>query len=148
MFPMKSRREDGLTVIELVTTLTLIGIALGLSTMGIRNVLAREEANDWARTVVHELTAAQQAAVTRRVIDPGVTVSFQNRIYTVVIPGGGVLRQETLPAHLTFGSTLQTVTFDRRGTPGGVSSIVLSSTTGGRTYTISIEPGTGRASLQ
>jgi hypothetical protein len=116
-----------------------------MSVMAIRGALAWEELNSWARTVVHELTAAQQAAITRRT---DVTVSFQHQSLTVTLAGGGVLRHQTLPAHLTFGATLQVVSFDRRGTPGGVSAVRLISTAGGPVYTISIEPRTGRASLQ
>jgi hypothetical protein len=139
------RDSHGLTTLELVIVSSLAAVLLGLSVMTIGHALAREELNGWARTLVHEIGAAQQAAVTRR---STVTASFQNQVFTVVLAGGATLRQETLPSHLTFGATLRSITFDRRGTPGGSSSITLNSTTGGRIYTILIEPGTGRVSLQ
>lgn len=143
---MSNYWQRGLTAIELVIVLTLSGVLLGLSAVSIRGAVAREELNGWSRTIVHELTAAHQAAVTRRA---SVTVSFQDQTFTVALTGGGgTLRRQTLPAHVTFGSPLQSVTFDRRGTPSGVSSITLSSTLGGPVHTIVIEPGTGRASRQ
>lgn len=135
----------GFTTLELVMVVSLAAVFLSLSAFTIRGAVAREELNGWARTVVHELGAAQQAALTRRVT---VTAAFQNQTFTVTLPGGAVLLQETLPIHLTFGAVLRTVTFDRRGTPGGSSSFTLSSTLGGPVYTVVIEPTTGRASLQ
>lgn len=139
------RDSRGLTNLELAVVSSLLAILLSLSAISIRGALAREELGGWARTLVHEVGAAQQAALTRRAT---VTASFQDQTFAVTLPGGVVLRQETLPGHLTFGATLRTITFDRRGSPGGASSVTLSSSMGGPTYVIVIEPLTGRASLQ
>jgi hypothetical protein len=57
-----------------------------------------------------------------------------------------VLRSDTLPGHLSFGSTLQTLTFDRRGTPAGTLVITMISSTSGAACVISVNTGTGRAS--
>ncbi|MDQ7858238.1 MAG: hypothetical protein QN174_09095 [Armatimonadota bacterium] len=137
---MRTLGQYGYTLLEAVVVGALAAVLLAVGASNFRTALAREEADGWARTLVHELTAAQQAAVTRRTT---VNATFQDRTFTVSVAGGTTLRREVLPSHITFGSTLQTVTFDRRGVPSGVGTLTLSSTTG-RSYTITIEPGTGR----
>ncbi|MDR7421109.1 MAG: hypothetical protein QN159_01375 [Armatimonadota bacterium] len=137
---MRTLGQHGYTLLEAVVVGALAAVLLAVGASNFRTALAREEADGWARTLVHELTAAQQAAVTRRTT---VNATFQDRTFTVSVAGGTTLRREVLPSHITFGSTLQTVTFDRRGVPSGVGTLTLSSTTG-RSYTITIEPGTGR----
>jgi type II secretory pathway pseudopilin PulG len=134
--------QRGYTMLETVVVGAVAALLLAAGVSNFRTALAREEADGWARALVGELTAAQQAAVTRRAT---VSATFQDRTFTVSVAGGATLRREVLPAHITFGSTLQTVTFDRRGVPSGAGTLTLSSTTG-RSYTITIEPGTGRAS--
>jgi spore coat protein U-like protein len=132
--------QRGYTLLEAVIVGAVAALLLAAGASSVRTALAREEADGWARTLVHELTAAQQAAVTRRAT---VNATFQDRTFTVAVAGGATLRREVLPAHITFGGTLLTVTFDRRGVPSGAGTLTLSSTTG-RSYTITIEPGTGR----
>jgi prepilin-type N-terminal cleavage/methylation domain-containing protein len=134
--------ERGYTLLELVVVAALVAILLAIGASSVRNALAREEADGWARTLVHELTAAQQAAITRRT---SVAATFQDQTFSVAVVGGGTLRREVLPAHLRFGGALLTITFDRRGVPSGASSVTITSTTG-RSYTITVEPGTGRVS--
>jgi hypothetical protein len=73
-----------------------------------------------------------------------VTIGFQDHTFSVSA-AGDVIRVETLPSHITLGSTLQVVTFDRRGTPAAGLTLTVASTTAGRSYSIAIEPGTGRA---
>ncbi len=131
--------ERGYSLIELVVVASLLSVLLTTGAMNMRRALAREEADGWARALVTEIAAGQQAAMTRRT---SVTVDFDDRTFTVAALGSGVLRQDTLPQHMTFG-TPRTVTFDRRGVPSGDLTITVSSTSG-RSYTITIEPGTGR----
>ncbi len=104
--------------------------------------MAREEIDGWARSVAYEISAGQQMAITQRT---SVTASFQNKTF-MVIGGGSTVRRETLPAHITFGSTLQTVTFNRRGTPSAAFTVTVSSTSG-RSYLVTVAAGTGRVSI-
>jgi prepilin-type N-terminal cleavage/methylation domain-containing protein len=136
-----NNRERGFSLIEWIVVSVVIAVLLSAGFHGVRLALAREEAEGWARTVAYEIAAGQQAAVTRRA---SVIVEFQNQTFSVVMVGGGTLRRETLPAHLSFGGTQRSVTFDRRGVPSGDSSLSLTSTTTGTTYGFTIEPGTGR----
>ncbi|MDR7555691.1 MAG: GspH/FimT family protein [Armatimonadota bacterium] len=119
-------------------------LVLSLSVGGISRAMAREELDGWAKAVAAELTAAQQQAMTRRTT---VTVSFQNQTLTVVAVRAGTLRTQDLPAHISFGSTLQAVRFDRRGVPDGAATVTLTSARAGKTYTIRIQASTGRVTV-
>jgi len=123
--------------------LAIGAIVLSFGVASIGRALAQEELDGWVRAITFDLTAAQQAAMTRRA---SVTASFQNNRYTIVLNDGGTLSSHTLPSHISFGASLQTVTFDRRGVPSGAASITVKSTRSNRTYTITIEPNTGRVS--
>jgi type II secretory pathway pseudopilin PulG len=134
----------GYSVLELVFVGAIVGLVLSIGVGSISRAVAREELNDAVRALVHELTGAQQAALTRRV---DVTVSFQDNVYTVVADPLGApqtLRVQTLPAHVSFGPALKVVTFDRRGIPQGTLAIPLTSARAGQTYTVTIEAGTGQ----
>jgi Tfp pilus assembly protein FimT len=149
-----TRASAGYTALEIVIVLSLVGLLLGMAVHGVRDALAREEIDGQVRAIVHELTAAQQTALTRR---HRVLASFQGQTYTIVDQdGGGVVRSETVPDHITFGDTLRAVQFDRRGVPGDAGGsalseafvLVVSSTASGRTYTVHVEPVTGRVSYR
>ncbi|MGQ0572370.1 MAG: prepilin-type N-terminal cleavage/methylation domain-containing protein [Armatimonadota bacterium] len=133
--------SSGFTLVETSIVLTLIAILLTIGVSGIRMALAREEIDGWVRSVAYDLAAGKQAAITRRA---SVTATLQNQTFTIAVSGGGNLRQDTVPSHITFGSTLRSLTFDRRGVPSGDLSLTVTSTTSGRSYTITIEAGTGR----
>jgi Tfp pilus assembly protein FimT len=136
------RAERGHSFIEITMVSALVGILMTMGALNVRQALAREETDGWVRTIASELTAGQHAALNRRAL---VTATFQNRVFAIAVAGGGVLRQETLPAHMTFGATQQSVTFDRRGTPSGDLAITVSSTSG-RSYQITIAAATGQVS--
>ncbi|MCL6554072.1 MAG: hypothetical protein K6W08_13260 [Firmicutes bacterium] len=119
-------------------------LVLSFSVGGISRAMAREELGGWARAVAAELTAAQQAAMTRRT---DVTASFQHQRFTVVAAGGGTLRTQDLPVHISFGAALQAVTFDRRGVPRGDLEVTLTSARAGKTYVIRIQTNTGRVTV-
>jgi hypothetical protein len=142
-FPGRSG-APGYTVLELVVVSAIGLLVLSFSVGGISRALAREELDGWARAVAAELTAAQQAAMTRRT---SVTASFQHQVFTVVAADGGTLRSQDLPAHISFGAALQAVTFDRRGVPSGASTVTLTSTRADKTYTIRIQANTGRVTV-
>lgn len=132
--------ELGFSVMELAVVVALLGVLLSAGALNLRGALAREEADGWVRALATEIAAGQQAAMTRRTT---VSVEFEGSTFSIVAVGGGVLRQDTLPAHMTFGATRRTLTFDRRGVPSGDLALTVSSAAG-RTYSITIEPGTGR----
>lgn len=134
----------GFTTIELVVVAVLAAMILAVGVGNMRGALAREEIDGWVRAIVHDVTAGQQAAVARRM---PVTAVFQNQTYTIAVSGGGTLRNDTLPSHITFGPALQSVTFDRRGTPSTVFNLTVSSATAGRSYTIQVAAGTGRVTF-
>ncbi len=134
----------GFTTIELVVVAVLVAMILAIGVGNMRGALAREEIDGWVRAIAHDVTAGQQAAMARRM---PVTAAFQNQTYTIAVSGGGTLRNDTLPAHITFGPTFQSVTFDRRGTPSTVFNLTVTSTTAGRSYTIQVAAGTGRVTF-
>lgn len=132
--------ERGFSLIELVMVVALLGVLLSVGAFNLRGALAREEADGWIRGLATEIAAGQQAAMTRRT---AVSVEFEGNTFSIAASGGGVQRQDTLPNHMTFGETRRTLIFDRRGTPSGDLTLTVSSTSG-RAYSITIEPGTGR----
>ena len=136
------RTQRGFSLLELLTVGAMISLLLVAGVSNLRQAMAREEVDGWARSVANELAAAQQAAITRRTT---VIATFQNQTF-VVAAGGTVLRQETLPSHITFGSTLLAVQFDRRGVPSSGLTLTVSSTSG-RSYVITVQTGTGRVIL-
>ena len=136
------RTQRGFSLVEVLTVGAMISLLLVAGVSNLRQAMAREEVDGWARAVANEISAAQQAAITRRTT---VIATFQDQTF-VIAAGGTVLRQETLPSHITFGSTLLAVQFDRRGVPS--SSLTLSvSSTSGRSYVITVQTSTGRVTL-
>ncbi|MDR7523273.1 MAG: hypothetical protein QN168_12515 [Armatimonadota bacterium] len=141
----KTANETGRSVIELVMVAGLLGILVTGGLYSVRRAAAREEADGWVRAIVYDIAAGQQAAITRRTT---VAAVFQDRTYVIAAIGGGIIRQDTLPAHMTFGPLPRTLTFDRRGIPAGDLTVNLASPATGRSYTITVEPETGRVSYR
>jgi len=134
-------RQRGFTLIELVMVLSLVSVLLVSGFYSLRTAMAQEEVDGWARSIAYDLQSAQQGAITRRTT---VTASFQNQTFTIVA-GSTTLRQQALPSHISLGS-LQTVSFDRRGTPSTALTLTITSTSG-RTYVVTVESGTGRVTF-
>lgn len=147
----------GFTTLEIVLTLPIIGILAFVGLTSMRQALAREEIDGWARSMTYDISAGRQAAITRRTT---VTVSMSDgvgapatpehpgTIYTIGASGVGTLRQGTLPSDVTMTTTCaaSACSFDRRGVPIGPGTITITSASTGRTFTITIEGGTGRVS--
>ncbi len=134
----------GFTAIEMVMVMSMVGILVTAGAHNVRLALDREQVDGWARSIVYDIAAGQQAAITRRTT---VTAAFQKHAYSVAVVGGGVLRSDSLPSQITFGNELQTFSYDRRGTPSNAFSLTVQSTTTGRTYTITVAAGTGRVTF-
>ncbi|MGH2374520.1 MAG: GspH/FimT family pseudopilin [bacterium] len=154
----------GFSLLEVALVLPLIGIliAAGLTTM--RLAIAREEVDGWARSFAYDIAAGRQAAITRRATvtvglatenaggsptpEPPPGTNHPYKIYTIGISGGGTLRQATLPSDISMTTTCPAggCSFDRRGVPIATGSITFTSASTGRSFTITIEPGTGRVS--
>lgn len=138
-----TRRSRGYTLLELAMVLALVSILLGAGATRIARALAREELEGWVRAMAYDVGAGQQAAITRRTT---VTVGFQDQTFSVSAPDV-TLRQETLPAHISLGPSLQVVMFDRRGRPSSGLTVTVTSARAGRSYAIVVEPGTGRVTV-
>lgn len=128
--------------------LVLVAILLAVGASSMRQAMAREETEGWARSIAYDIAAGRQAALTRR---ETVAVTTTTTTYTIAANGAGTLRQATLPA----GTTMTSVSFgfNRRGVPlDGTTEIttpidiIVTNSTAGRSYRVRIEVGTGRVS--
>lgn len=147
----------GFTTLEVAMVLPLVGILAFVGLTNLRQALAREESDGWARSMTYDIAAGRQAAMTRRTT---VTVSMSDgqgnnasaehpgTVYTIGAGGVGTLRQGTLPSHMTMTTTCSAsaCSFDRRGVPITSGTITITSASTGRTFTITIDSSTGRVS--
>lgn len=143
----RSTRQRGFTLLEIVIVLSLVGVMLAMASAHVRGAILREEVDGWVRSIVYDIAAGQQAAMTQRT---SVTATFfPDRTYDIVSYNGTmrVLRRDRVPSHMSFGTENQTVTFDRRGVPSASLTLNVSSTSG-RSYRITVEAGTGRVSYR
>jgi prepilin-type N-terminal cleavage/methylation domain-containing protein len=131
----------GYTLLESMVVLGVLAVALGAGAHSARGAFLREQIDGHARAVLYELASAQQQAVARRAT---VTVTFQGSTYAVS-SGGTTLLSATVPSHISFGSDVTSVTFSRRGVPGGTLAVTMASGAAGRSYSITLDAGTGRA---
>ncbi|HET8678622.1 MAG TPA: GspH/FimT family pseudopilin [bacterium] len=153
----------GFSLLEVALVLPLIGVLTAAGAMSMRQALAREEIDGWVRSMTYDIAAGRQAAITRRATatvgmatanagggapepPPGAITSY--RIYTIGVSGGGTVRQATLPSDISMTTTCPagSCSFDRRGIPIAAGTITVTSASTGRSYTITIEAGTGRVS--
>ena len=138
--------ESGLSMLESMIVVILVGVLLGMSVSGMRGAVARERVDGWVRTMTYDIAAGRQAALTRRTT---VSVTIASQSYTIGAASGGTLRQGSLPADTTLTTTcpLGACSFDRRGVPLAAGTITVTNSATGRTYTVRIEAGTGRVSF-
>lgn len=151
----------GYSILEIALVLPIVGILLAIGGTNIRQALAREEIDGWVRSMTYDIAAGRQAAITRRTtatvglsssggptpaLAPGSIIHYA--VYTIGVTGGGTLRQATLPSDISMTTTCPagSCSFDRRGIPIASGTITVTSASTGRSYTITIEAGTGRVS--
>ncbi len=151
------RGERGYTLVEFVAALALVGILLTLAVFQVRQALAREQIDDWARSVAIDIEFGRQSAVTRRTT---VTITLTATGYTVATSGGLTLSREKLPSDISLsascgGTSCSSFSFDRRGLPITAQSpppppdtVTLTSASTGKTYVVTIQSLTGRVSYQ
>jgi len=84
------RTQRGFSLVEVLTVGAMISLLLVAGVSNLRQAMAREEVDGWARSVANELAAAQQAAITRRTT---VIATFQNQ--TFVVAAGGTIILES-----------------------------------------------------
>ena len=152
----------GFTAVEIALVLPIVGILIAVGASNMRQALAREEIDGIVRSMTYDIAAGRQAAITRRttvavtMTDSGgnghpanASPTLAGTIYTIGVSGGGTLRQQELPSHISMTTTCPAgaCSFDRRGVPITAGMITVTSSTTGRTYTITIEAGTGRVSF-
>jgi len=114
---------------------------------GIRASLALEALDGWTRSMMGDISAAQQSAVTLR---GTVSITVNSTSYTMAISGGNPYRNATLPADLSLSTTCSSnvCSFDRRGVPIAAGTITLTSALTNRSRVITINANTGSVSFQ
>ena len=151
----------GYSILEIALVIPVVGLLMAIGGNNLRQAAAREEIDGIVRSMTYDIAAGRQAALTRRTtVAVTMTGSLENgapahasptlagTIYTIGVSGGGTLRQQTLPSGVSMTTTCPagSCSFDRRGMPTSAGTITVTSSTTGRTYTITIESGTGRVS--
>lgn len=135
----------GFSTLEILLVMPVIVILATAGVVSMRQALAREEVDGWARSMTYDISAGRQAAITRRTT---VTVTITGTTFTIGAAGVGTIRQATVPADISMTTTCPAgaCSFDRRGLPIASGTITVTSASTGRTFTITIESGTGRVS--
>jgi type II secretion system protein H len=157
--PERPRRDAGFTLLEVLTTLTVFGIAAAIALSGLRAWASALDEQGGAQAIVAELRRAQQESVTE---GRAVCVDFAVPAVTYTVyrgacddPGRVPLRGPASPPRGTrlaapaFAGTHGVgtgVTFLPRGTAWG-GSVRLTRTGAAKVYTITVEPLTGRVSV-
>lgn len=139
--------QGGYSATELAVALALAGIILAGSAFTIRLAMAHETIDGWARSMTYDIASGQQAAVTWRT---AVTVTLTSSSYLVSASGGPTVRFAQLPSDISLTTTCpsSTCSFDRRGVATASGTITLTSASTGRSYVVTILPGTGSVSYQ
>ncbi len=140
-------RELGYSVTEAAVALSLAGILVAAGVSGFRLANAREQIDGWARSMTFDVSTGRQTAVTQRT---PVTVALTDSSYLIAASGGTTLRSAALPPDISITTTCpsRVCAFDRQGLPTAAGTITLASASTGRSYVITIEPGTGSVSYQ
>lgn len=154
--PPRDRQDAGFTLIEMLTTLVVFGIAAAVAVTGLRAWASALDERGGAQAIVAELRRAQQEAVTE---GRAFCVDFDvpAGAYTVYRgacddPTRSPLRGPISPptgmrlVSPAFSGTGTGVTFLPRGTARG-GSVQLARAGATKVYTISVEPLTGRVSV-
>jgi len=119
------RRARGLTVIELMIGITLIGVVLAITIPGFRDILERRRLEGVANELSADLQYARSEAVSRRV-DVVLTTAADGASYTIT--GLPTAKTVTLPAGVTVTANVTRTYEPFRGTAGGDATIDIVST--------------------
>lgn len=135
-------RAGGYSLVELAVALAVVAVLLAAGMAGFWLAHAGEQADGWARSMTFDLSTGRQTGIAQRA---AVTVTLTESSYRIATSAGATLRGETLPADLSISTTCRssTCSFDRWGRPTTAGTITLTSASTGRSYVITIEPGTG-----
>jgi len=149
------KEEQGLTLIELICTITVLGMLLVVAVPSITDLIDKWVLESTAREIVEDIRWTQYLAITK-----GVTHNFDlnvaNRSYRV----RSALLQEPTIKSVKFKSTITNITstfrnhgsykrlsFATTGNPSQTGSIILTSKKG-REITITVAVGTGRVIIK
>lgn len=142
-----TRGERGYTFTEAVVVLSLLGILVAAGVSNYQLAKAAEQVDRWARSMTFDIATGRQTAVTLR---STVTVTLTTSSYLIATSTGTALQNASLPSDILITTTCPTnaCSFDRRGLPTAAGTITLTSAATGRSYLITIQPGTGSVSFQ
>lgn len=138
------RSEAGISMLETVIVLSIVGIVAAASVGRLRGAFAQQEIDGWVRAMAKEISGARQTALARR---QQVNVIVSSTSYTINTATGTLfISPAPTGTTLTTDCTSSTCSFNRRGVPTMASNgtITITNATAGRTYTVKIETGTGR----
>jgi len=139
--------ERGYSLAELGVAFSLVAILLAAGAASFRLANAGEQADGWARSMTFDVSTGRQAGIAQRT---AVTVTLTGSSYRIATSAGTTLLSATLPPDISISTTCPSsaCAFDRWGIPTTAGTISLTSASTGRSYVITIEPGTGSVSYR
>lgn len=146
---MKTVKQTGFTVIEIVVFILIVGIVGGVVGIQIGNYNANMALDRAARQVLSDVRYAQEMAMST---NRGVDFNLRTEGYTLTWDDGSALQStfgkgsvEVNLSDLNASISGSDISFDRQGLPGGNVTLTVSNSAGSRTITVN--GNTGYSSL-
>lgn len=154
-FDMPTTSRRAFTLLEIVLVLAIMGVIAGIATPRYAAAVSRFQVNTAVRRLVRDLTTARERARSRGA-SQSVTFTIASDTYRIAGLQGldGSANYVVNVAGQPYNASLvsanfsgaASVVFDGYGVPNSGGTVVLDS--GGYVRTVTVDPQTGRASLQ
>ena len=136
---MRTKRESGLTMFELLIVVVIIGIVITIAIPSYRMYMVKSRLNGAARMVMSDLMAARMKAIK---VNRDVRVDFSTSgggQYTFDV-GQAEAVTKNVQSHysgVTMQSTVTSVIFNPTGRAGAINTIIVNNSLGSKSITIS-----------
>jgi Tfp pilus assembly protein FimT len=138
-------RKTGYSIVELIIIVLIIGALTFIAVPRLNiGVLYRTQAHTVAKTIVTDLRRTRTLAITNAVNNPtGFTLSISGSTYQIINDSNSAtVDSQTIDSHITLGGG-NLFRFGPLGNLRSGSSAQLTVSSEGKTYTITVIPGTG-----